>query len=376
MPRYDEPITALLRAIVWDQPCPIDPALLRLPELWRQAHRQSMAHMLAVWALNHGLTSSHDADHKQRIFFSLQRRERQNRLLTELVTLLRSHDIEPVLLKGYAIALLYPNPDMRDFCDVDLYIGERDYDRMITIIRTAYPTAFWFSAEHAGLHFTMVLDPQSDLIAEMHRVPMEFASMPRANRALQDFTLEQMQHTPSITVNGTDVHVPNPTYNALYVFLHAWHHFASRGVGLRQLADWMLVLHTAAAEPELEATLLPLLRRMHILCIWQTFGWVLVNRLGLPLNEFPCYDASPSCARRGEQLYRQLLKDGHGGREERMRLCGDTLYAFPYQRPEHGRLRQKTFTFLRLLFEAVQMSKLFPRFAWRRFFAALFHHNH
>ena len=362
--------------MVWDQPLPVDPALLRQPELWRQANRHRMAHMLAVWALNHGIALPHDADFKLRIFTTLQRRERQNRLLTELVSLLRSHDIDPVLIKGYSTALLYPNPDMRDFCDVDLYIGERDYDRMIPLIRAAYPSAFWFSEEHAGIHFIMVLDPQSDLIAEMHRVTMEFSSMPRADRAFQDFTREQMQHTQMIRVNGTDVRVPNPTYNALYVFLHAWHHFASRGVGLRQIADWMLALHVAADVPQLADTLRPLLRRMHMLTIWQTFGWVLVNRLGLPRNEFPCYDDSPSCARRGEQLFLQVLTDGHGGRPERMRLFGDTMYAYPYKRPQHGRLRQKSFTFLRLLFEAVQMSKLFPRYAFLRLFSTLIQKKH
>lgn len=369
MPRYADPIAALLRAMIWDEELSIDPSVLLEAQLWQEADRQKMAHMLAVWAINRGLPVADAAVKKRHVFANLQRRERQNCLLTDLVTLLRSNDIEPVLLKGYSSALLYPNPDMRDYCDVDLYIGEQNYDRMIPVIRAAYPSAHWFSEEHAGLHFTMVLDERLDLIAEMHRVAMELTPMIHADSAFQLFTRQEMNRTRSIGLKGVSVSVPSLTFDALYVFLHLWHHFASCGVGLRQLADWMLALHAARREEQLAATLEPLLRQMHMLDIWQAFGWVLVNRLGLPENEFPLYK---KVARQGEQLYRQLLLDGHCGRESRMRLFGQTLYCYPFRRPEKGRLRQKTYTLFRLVFEAIQLAKLFPRYACRRLLAAIF----
>ena len=355
--------------MLWGEQLSVYPTAFLAPELWKQARRHQLAHMLAVWTLNSGYELPDREALKERVFLTLQRRERQNRFLVQLLTLLRAHAIEPVLLKGYALSLLYPNPDMRDYCDVDLYIGERDYERMIPVIREAFPAAYWFSEEHGGLHFTMVLDEQCDLIAEMHRVTMEFHRMPRANGAFQRFTLEQMTRTQTLTLDGVSISVPNPTYNALYVFLHAWHHFTGFGVGMRQLADWALVLHFAREERQLADVLLPVLRQMHMLEVWQTFGWVLVNRLGLPRDEFPLYKDSVLCASRGERLYHQLLRDGHAGRKRGFRLFSPTLYAFPFKRPERGRLRQKTYTLCRLIFDALQLAKLFPRYAAHSFFS-------
>ena len=370
MPRYAEQITALLRAMVWGEPLTIDPSVLLEPELWYMARRQQMAHMLAVWAMNNHLPVPNPAAQKMAVFTTLQRQERQNRLLTEIVTLLKEHAITPVLLKGYSIAVLYSNPDMRDSADVDLYIGEKDYDRMIAIVKSRYPEAFWFSEEHAGLHFTMVLDENLDRIVELHRVTMELHNMPRADRAFQQFTLDEMKRTRTLSVHGVEVQIPSKTYNALYVFMHAWHHFAASGVGLRQIADWMLALHDAASEPQLAETLEPVLKQMHMLEIWQTFGYVLVNKLGLPRAEFPLY--TDACAHKGEQLYEQLIADGHCGRERKMKLFERKMYVFPYDRPEQGRLKQKVYTFCRLTFQAIQMAKLFPSYAWRDYAGVFF----
>ena len=357
--------------MVWNEPLSVDPSVLLEPELWYALYRQQLAHMTAVWAMNKGLPIPNPIPQKRQIFTSLQRRERQNRLLSDLVILLRKHAIEPVLLKGYALALLYSNPDMREYGDVDLYIGEKDYDRMIPIIRETYPESFWFSEEHAGLHFTMVLDENLDRVAEFHRVAMELHHMPRADRAFQQFTLDEMQRTRSVELNGVAIPIPSLQYNALYVFMHAWHHFASSGVGLRQMADWMLALRAAAAEPDLANTLRPVLQAMHMLEVWQIFGWVLVNKLGLPREQFPLY--TDVCAVKGERLYLQLLKDGHCGRERRFRLGTTILYSYPFERPEKGRLKQKLYTFGRLSFQAVQLSKLFPKFAFFDYFGCLFH---
>ena len=374
MPRYAHEISALLRSMIWDTPLEIDAAVLLEPGLWHMACRQQMDHMLAVWALNHGLAIPKPAEQKMRVFHTLQRSERQRAILEESVRTLREHEIEPVLIKGQSMAVLYPNPDMRSSADVDMYIGEKNYERMIQVMRAAYPDAYWFSEEHAGLHFAVVMDKQLDLAVELHRVSMEFHSMPRADRAYQDFTHEEMHRTRTLHVGQTDVSIPSLEFDAVYIFMHAWHHFESSGVGLRQLADWVLALNqlTDAEREQFAPRLETLLRRMHMLEVWQVFGWVLVHHLGLAATRFPFY--TDACARKGERLFRQLIKDGHCGREPKLQLFGHTLYYFPYQRPETGRLRQKLYTLCRLTFQYFQTRKLFPRYALCNYLGALKKH--
>lgn len=371
MPRYAKEITALLRSMLWGEPLACDGSVLLEPGLWYMARRQQLDHMLAVWAMNQNLPILNPQERKLRVFQNLQRAERQRTILVDVVGVLRAQGVEPVLIKGQSMSALYENPDMRVSSDVDLYIGERDYDKMIRVMKEAYRDAHWFSEEHAGLHFAVVMDEQQDLAVELHRVAMELHNMPRADKAFQTFTHEEMEHTRRMRVGETEVRIPSLSFDALYIFMHAWHHFESSGVGLRQLADWTLALHAASAEQGLAERLEPLLRDMHMLEIWQTFGWVLVNRLGLPREEMPLYIETPACARKGEQLYAQLIKDGHCGREPRLKIYGKTLYYFPYQRPERGRMRQKVYTLCRMTFQLTQMRKLFPSYAYRNYIGAL-----
>lgn len=286
MPRYADEITALLRSMIWGEPLSCDPSVLLEPELWYVARRQQMDHMLAVWALNQGLPVIQPQELKLRVFHTLQRTERQKAILQQTVRVLRDQKIEPVLIKGHSIAVLYPNPDMRSSADVDMYIGEQEYDHMIAVMRAAFPEAYWFSEEHAGLHFAVVMDEKLDLAVELHRVAMELHNIPDGDRAFQDFTHREMAHTRTLRVGDTDVSIPSLAFDALYIFMHAWHHFESSGVGLRQLADWSLALHAAKDVQGLDETLRPVLERMQMLEVWQTFGWVLVHYLGLPREEF------------------------------------------------------------------------------------------
>ena len=173
-------------------------------------------------------------------------------------------------------------------------------------------------------------------------------------------------------LNGINVNIPSFTYDSLYIFIHAWHHFVSSGVGLRQMADWMLHLHTYADRLE-TGIIKSVLQRMNILEEWQTFGWVLVNKFGMPETEFPFYTGK--YAHKGEKLYRQLMIDGHCGRETRLKFLGEQLYLFPFSRPAHGRLRQKIYTLCRLTFNTIQLAKLFPGYALREYIYSLIQHT-
>lgn len=367
--RYDRAVAACLRAAVWQTPCDTDTAVLTDKAFWQAAYRQSCGHLLSVWAINNGLPVYNAVQQKAQVFAIYQRAMRQNRFLSDLVSVLRRNGVETVLLKGYGLSLLYPVPEMREYGDVDLYIGEGKYDTTLRVVRSAYPQAYWFSEEHVGHHFSMVLDEHCDLVAEFHNMAMDFPGMKKAEQAFAEFTRRELPSVRVISLNGTDIAIPDMRFNALYVFVHAWHHFAGSGVGLRQLADWMLCLHklaetlTGKEQQSYAHELESLLRQMSMLAVWQTFGCVLVRHLGLPTEEFPLYDAAYEP--RGEKLWRQLLHDGHGYRSAN-RVSGVMVRSFPFARPGKNRILQVFYTSGRILYDTFQMSKLFPCWAWRQ----------
>ena len=52
-----------------------------------------------------------------------------NMTLQLLVPALRNAGIEPVLLKGQGLAKYYPTPELRQCGDIDIYVGEENYEK-------------------------------------------------------------------------------------------------------------------------------------------------------------------------------------------------------------------------------------------------------
>lgn len=362
---------SILRSVVWGTTVEV-PADTDWQGVLNLAARQKCLHAFSIWAKTHKIATPFDKQLQPAIFAVMARAVRLNHLAADVIALLAEHHIPAVLIKGYSLSALYPDPDMRDFGDVDIYVGEENYLRAAEIVTAAYPEAYWHSDLRGGIHYILVLDESQDRVVELHRVTMEFHDQ-KADALYQAFTRKHLTATGStIDVYGKSVPVPSAAYNALYVFMHAWHHFESTGVGFRQLADWALCLKQAYQQstPEewqsLTQEMDTILTALHMKTAWQTFGHVLVNQLHLPIEAFPLY--TTDYQRRAQRLLRQLLRDGHGGRPAKLCIKEIALMRrFPYERPAKHRVLQVCYTFYRLLFNAWQMGKLFPAFAWHEF---------
>jgi hypothetical protein len=57
------------------------------------------------------------------------------RNLKRVIPLLRSEGIEPLLVKGWAMARLYPEPGMRPYVDLDLCVLPADYARAASVLK-------------------------------------------------------------------------------------------------------------------------------------------------------------------------------------------------------------------------------------------------
>ena len=373
--RQEDIFFGILRSVMWGTKAEV-PADTDWRSVLNLAARQKCLHAFGVWTKTYKIATPFDKQMQPAIFAVMARSVRLNHLAADVVALLAEHHIPAVLIKGYSLATLYPDSDTRDFGDVDIYVGEENYQRAAEIVTAAYPEAYWHSDLRGGIHYILVIDESQDRVVELHRVTMEFHDK-KADALYQEFTRKHLTATDStIDIYGKTVPVPSAAYNALYVFMHAWHHFESTGVGFRQLADWALCLQQAhqqaIAEEWLSLTqeIDTILTALHMKAAWQTFGHILVNELQLPVEAFPLYTADYQG--RARRLLRQLLRDGHGGRPARAGIKEIALMRrFPYERPAKHRVLQVGYTFYRLLFNAWQMGKLFPTLAWHNFTCAL-----
>lgn len=212
--------------------------------------------------------------------------------------------ISPVLMKGASLAALYRDATLRAWSDIDLFVGKTQYHPACAALRNTFPKALKFDEELDHYkHYNLIADGVS---IEVHRVT---AALPHP---IDDLRYAHMEaygaaHSETMEIDGQQVQVLEPTFNALFVFLHAWEHMQTKGACVRQLCDLALVLHQYAQRID-RKRLKRYLERLHLMDIWRVYMYALVHYIGLDAPEAPFY--SETYAVRAERLMTDMLNGG------------------------------------------------------------------
>lgn len=248
---------------------------------------------------------------KQQCLQSMMLQQLMCGILSRAWKALVSADIHPVLLKGFSIAQYYPQPHLRQWGDIDLYVGKKQYHKACEVLRNALPEAKHPKEEFEFLkHYNFVFD---NTVLEMHRISMDFHH-PRDSRyyeQLEDRYLDKEVSTCDI--NGLSIIAPEDTFNVFFVFLHAWHHFFETGMNMKQLCDIAILLHVKREDIGKEQ-LRKMLSKLHLLEVWQLVMYIIVHHLGLPQKECPFYsEKDGDCA---ELLFERIMREGSARKVE------------------------------------------------------------
>lgn len=271
--------------------------------------------------------------------------------LARAVSALQDAGVPAVLLKGQGAARSYPNPLLRECGDIDLYIGP---ERLEDAVRVLTPLADKVDDELLGKHWQLWMGGAE---FELHQVSMIPTDRSRT-RFYRDLEAEGFTRgLAPLDFEGVRVDTPEPTFNAFHLFYHAWHHFLTGGIGFRQLCDWTLHLHVRRENIDRER-LGAMLDGMRLRRPWQLFGCIAVHDLGLPAEEFPCYDAS--WLKPSRRVLKMILSEGNFGRGHEPRIARPKAY-----------VASKAYSLGLHCIRFVQTFSVAPREAWQ-VFASLF----
>ena len=221
--------------------------------------------------------------------------------LEQAWTAMEKAGIYPVLMKGRGLAANYPEPQMRQWGDIDLFVGKEQYHPAAAVMRETFPDALKFDEELDHYrHYNLIADGVS---IEVHRVSVSMQH-PLDERRYERMEKEGMSHSERLEVNGLEIRVPEATFNALFVFLHSWEHMMTAGANLRQLCDLALLLHHYAGTID-KGRLGRYLSQLHCMDVWQLYTYIMVRHLGLPETE-SCFFTG-TCAARAERMLDDLL---------------------------------------------------------------------
>lgn len=139
------------------------------------------------------------------------------------------------------------------------------------------------------------------------------------NRATIDNTSSFYEH------KGTRIHIPEHTYNAIFILYHGVRHMYSEGVGFRQICDWAMFLyknHQHIIVHELETKL----KKYKLTEIWKGFCILANKTLGLPKEYIPLYPQN-DISNTTESLTKQIFISGNFGKfDKQKRPQNDKCY--------------------------------------------------
>jgi hypothetical protein len=243
-----------------------------------------------------------------------------NERLADIVGMMTANDIPSVLFKGQGIARLYPTPELRQCGDIDLYIGHKNIDKAFAIMTDLQldDESIQESDKHIHLSYKGV-------DVELHRIAETLPS-PIANHRWQKWTIEQLTNGKLIhyDFNGVDVATPPVEFNTVFIFNHLYHHFITGGIGLRQLCDWAMLLHTYHNQIDID-TLRTNLKRYNLLEVWQYFICILVDKIGLPTDEALLYN--PKNSLKNDYILQHIFTGGNFGHYREISKRPDGYFA-------------------------------------------------
>lgn len=250
-----------------------------------------------------------------------QRNREMNVFVADLFEKLRNQGINALLVKGQGIAQCYERPLWRTSGDVDLLLSESNYERAKGLLR---PLASAVETEYTHFkHQGMTIDGWS---VELHGTLHSRLSK-RVDRMVDEVQKDVFygRNVRSWVNGGTQVSLPSPDSDVIFVFSHILHHFFFEGIGLRQICDWCRLLWTY--KDSLNHELLESrIRKMGLMSEWKAFAAFAVKWLGMPVEAMPLFDDKDShnvkLDKKADKICRFVLEVGNFGHNQRRDYSG------------------------------------------------------
>lgn len=145
---------------------------------------------------------------------------------------LAEEGLTTTILKGVSLSALYPNPNLREFSDIDIFSGEK-YDAVNACFAKHGVKVDSVDGHHAYL--------KVDGISVEHHFAFSNTKVKKGlvgpEEELQ--RLVQLDQQPT-SISG--INYPNSVFTALFVGWHAYEHFLQEKIELRHVIDWVFAL--------------------------------------------------------------------------------------------------------------------------------------
>ncbi len=238
MNRIADMITALVKSAVtqteFDKEAfaPITDA--DIEALLSLSSRHSLAHIIGFALKNNNLLTESDASEKfeKKMFTAVLAHEKMQWEYDRICNTLEENGIAYMPLKGAVIRKYYPEPWMRNSCDIDILVHEKDIENAVNVLHSkldytvgekAYHDVSLFSENHVHLelHFNILENTEN---------------IDKALLRVWDYSI------PSDNRNQKFAYFQTNEYLLFHNIAHMTYHFLNGGCGIRPFVDIYLMI--------------------------------------------------------------------------------------------------------------------------------------
>ena len=229
---------------------------------------------------------------------SRQKRE----VVRKLGEWLAADGLSTMIIKGFSLAVLYPQPELRESGDIDIYSCE-DYDA----VNACFEKHGLQIGRADGHHVNINVDG----ISVEHHFALRNSRVKNGMKGSTE-VLQLLASTNRRPTSLPGICFPSPTFTALFTAWHAHKHFLTEKIELRHVIDWVLSLR------RLSDTEAQTVSEVKCGSPWGRFADTLtaiaLHRLQLPTDWFPQQELESSSEISSEleqRVWDDILCSGH-----------------------------------------------------------------
>ncbi len=222
----------------------------------------------------------------------------------ELVKFLDDNQYKYVILKGFASASYYENPDMRMLGDVDFLVNSEKFQEIAEKIQKELNYNLSTNLEH-NYHISMA---KGRAKIEMH---YEIAGIPNGAKGeyIKEYIKEILENTQYVQLNDCKFTAPSHLFHGIVILLHTLHHMTGDGLGLRHLCDWGAFVNKTAKMDFWADDLMPFLKKIGLYKFTNVITSVCQKYLNIDMPDSLITEDNELC----EEIICDILKSGNLG---------------------------------------------------------------
>lgn len=151
-----------------------------------------------------------------------------------------------MLLKGVGLSLLYPQSQLRQPGDVDIFLFPLDEDTSVPPWKRgdmAVSEKLGLEVTNDSEHHTKFM--MDDIMVENHYDFVNTRIRRSSQKLEKEFKALAKDHSKWTEIDGQRVYLPSDALNGLFLLRHTAGHFASEGITMKNVVDWGMFVQSA-----------------------------------------------------------------------------------------------------------------------------------